>query len=57
MTREDFLAVEDVFKPKVVYYAVAYAKAARLTSMGTSMMETPMTQTTQSGKAREQSIT
>lgn len=26
MTCEDFLAVEDTFKPKVVYYAVAYAR-------------------------------
>jgi len=29
MTCEDFLAVEDTFKPKVVYYAVAYAKGGK----------------------------
>jgi acid stress chaperone HdeA len=29
MTCEDFLAVDDTFKPKVVYYAVAYAKGGK----------------------------
>ncbi len=29
MTCEDFLAVDDSFKPKVVYYAVAYAKGGK----------------------------
>jgi acid stress chaperone HdeA len=29
MTCEDFLAVDDAFKPKVVYYAVAYAKGGK----------------------------
>jgi acid stress chaperone HdeA len=29
MTCEDFLAVEDTYKPKVVYYAVAYAKGGK----------------------------
>jgi acid stress chaperone HdeA len=29
MTCEDFLAVDDTFKPKLVYYAVAYAKGGK----------------------------
>ena len=29
MTCEDFLAVEDTFKPKVVYWAVAYGKGGK----------------------------
>jgi acid stress chaperone HdeA len=29
MTCEDFLAVEDTVKPKVVYYAVAYAQGGK----------------------------
>lgn len=29
MTCEDFLAVDDSLKPKVVYYAVAYAKGGK----------------------------
>jgi len=29
MTCEDFLAVDDTFKPKVVYWAVAYAKGGK----------------------------
>jgi len=46
MTCEDFLAVDDTFKPKVVYWAVAYAKggkpeAAVIDVEGTDQM-TPM---------------
>ena len=29
MTCEDFLAIDDTVKPKVVYYAVAYAKGGK----------------------------
>ena len=29
MTCEDFLAVEDTFKPKIVYWAVAYGKGGK----------------------------
>jgi acid stress chaperone HdeA len=29
MTCEDFLAVDDTFKPKLVYYAVAYAQGGK----------------------------
>jgi acid stress chaperone HdeA len=34
MTCGDFLAIEDHFQPKVVYYAVAYAKGGKVESAG-----------------------
>jgi acid stress chaperone HdeA len=34
MTCSDFLAIEDHFQPKVVYYAVAYAKGGKVESAG-----------------------
>jgi len=34
MTCGDFLKIEDRFQPKVVYYAVAYAKGGKVESAG-----------------------
>jgi acid stress chaperone HdeA len=37
MSCEDFLALDEHFQPKVVYYAVAYAKGGKVESAGVNI--------------------